>query len=107
MHRDNYWLIRPAKFARTRLIRKGNEEGNFSYTQVDWFGSWRDMDNLRLRKAQLAGGMRVSPMAEETKELKVPEGLQDWLDAEIRNFERRVHLDADGFLTYTAGWLAG
>ena len=40
-------------------------------------------------------------MAKETLALQVPDELLDWLEAEDKNYERRVHLDADGYLTHT------
>ena len=39
-------------------------------------------------------------MAKETLALQVPDELLDWLEAEDKNYERRVHMDANGILTY-------
>ena len=59
------------------------------------------MDNLRWQKKLRDEGKEVPRMAADTNALVCPKYLQDWLKAESRNVKRRVHIDADGFLTYT------
>ena len=47
------------------------------------------------------GGNSFPKEAIRTKALVVPEPLIDWLGAADKNYERRVHMDADRILTYT------
>ena len=51
------------------------------------------MGNLRARKEIVNEG--------GTHALFVPKPLIDWCNAADKNYERRVHMDAGGFLTYT------
>ena len=50
------------------------------------------MENLRWQKQLLKEKLKVPKMAKETLALKVPKDLVDWLEAEHRNYERRVHM---------------
>ena len=80
---------------------KGKEEANYSYEQTDWFGSWRDMDKLRVRNEPLAKKRPVPKSLAEINALYCPPKLVDWLVAANKNYKQVVHLDAEGFLTYT------
>ena len=101
------WLVRPAKYAMSELVIKGKDPNNYSYEQTDSFGSWRDMRNTGLRNKFIQENKGA-------KEKDLPKGLRgkikanycptddtDWLTCENENYQQVVHLDAEGFLTFT------
>ena len=49
---DKLWLIKPGKYAMTKLEVKGKDPNQW-YEQTDTYGSWRDMRNTGLRNAFL------------------------------------------------------
>ena len=83
------------------------KEPNQSYEQPAAFGSWRDMQNTGLRNEF----MRINKGAKEKdlpKDLRgtvkanyCPEDDTAWLTCENKACQQVVHLDADGFVTYT------
>ena len=80
---------------------KGKEDANYSYTQADWFGSWRDMDDLRLRNELIDKKRPIPKSLAEIKALHCPKNQVDWRVVANKNYKQVVHLDADGCLTYT------
>ena len=88
-------------------LKVTGRDPNQAYEQTDTFGSWRDMRNTGLRTEFMAKHKDAQEkdlpknLRGKVKAKHCPKDETDWLLSENKTYQRVVHLDAEGFITYT------